>query len=328
MADKIVSNLESVVAVTGDMLLPVENGVGTFAASVDDIKDYVEENLEGATTILKGKTFIPSLINAKNNVSDANNDIDFTTGVFNFSDGSGQAILPALTKRKDAAWAVGTNQGAMDVGTNTTLGTNNYWFAIYGPSVTPDIICSQSPTAPTLPSGYTKSKRILTTATDGSNNLYSLSYFSGFVTNSKQITFCQVQAIGSGATAIPWDDTKPQNTEGVQYMNAGHAPLKIGNWLHIQATVHGDTDSSNLPSAALFRDSVTDALEANTVTDASTTLNDQTIELWMQADTLDKIDFKVRAGAASGTFYFNSSAGNRKFGGIRFSSLKITEYLD
>jgi len=59
-----------------------------------------------------------------NNGSDATNDIDIAIGSCVSDDGSGAiARVASLTKRADAAWAVGTNQGGLDIGTlaNGTL---------------------------------------------------------------------------------------------------------------------------------------------------------------------------------------------------------------
>jgi hypothetical protein len=54
MADKIISDLELAPTLTGDMLLPVENGVGTFAASIDDVKDFVISEIPSASETEKG----------------------------------------------------------------------------------------------------------------------------------------------------------------------------------------------------------------------------------------------------------------------------------
>jgi len=51
---KTISQLEAETALVGDKILPVENGSRTFALSVDDLKDYIEENLSSATTSSKG----------------------------------------------------------------------------------------------------------------------------------------------------------------------------------------------------------------------------------------------------------------------------------
>lgn len=54
MANKIISDLESVVSVTGDMLMPLENSIGTFAGSVDDLKNYIIANFPNASQTVKG----------------------------------------------------------------------------------------------------------------------------------------------------------------------------------------------------------------------------------------------------------------------------------
>jgi hypothetical protein len=53
-----------------------------------------------------------------NNGSDATNDIDIAVGSCVSSDGTGAlALVSPLTKRIDAAWAVGTGNGGLDIGT-------------------------------------------------------------------------------------------------------------------------------------------------------------------------------------------------------------------
>ena len=124
------------------------------------------------TTTNKGVSFLPSPITISNNISDANNDIDFSAGVFQFSDGSGQAVALALTKQLDATWAAGTNQGGLDTGSKA----NSTWYhcyAIYNPTTgVSDFLFSTGATTPTsLPSGYTKFKRVGSIKTNGSGNI-------------------------------------------------------------------------------------------------------------------------------------------------------------
>lgn len=121
--------------------------------------------------VLKIKNIIPRQITISNNVSDANNDIDFSAGNFIFSDYSGQASLSALTKRLDASWSAGTNQGGLFTGSKA----NSTWyhcFAIYNPtSGVVDCGFDTSITAANIPSGYTKYKRIGSIRTNGSGNI-------------------------------------------------------------------------------------------------------------------------------------------------------------
>lgn len=59
-----------------------------------------------------------------NNASDATNDIDIAVGSAIDSTNAKNIVLTgALTKRTDAAWAVGTNQGGLDIG---TVGNRTY----------------------------------------------------------------------------------------------------------------------------------------------------------------------------------------------------------
>jgi len=169
---KRISDLESAVTADADHLLPVEKAGATKNISVDDIKDFVNLNLVKATINSNGTTLLPSQITIANNATDANNDIDFSSGVFQFSDGSGQAVASAKTKRLDASWVAGTNQGGLDTGSKA----NSTWYhcyAIYNPTtLVSDFLFSTGATTPTaLPSGYTKFKRVGSIKTDGSGNI-------------------------------------------------------------------------------------------------------------------------------------------------------------
>lgn len=126
------------------------------------------------TATIGGNLFtalMPKQIIISNNATDPNDDIDFSAGNFIFSDGSGIAALSAMTKRLDAAWAAGTNQGGLDTGTQNA----NIWYhcyAIYNPTtLVSDAIFSLSASSPTLPSGYTKYKRVGSIYNDASGNI-------------------------------------------------------------------------------------------------------------------------------------------------------------
>jgi len=125
-----------------------------------------------ATESVAGITLLPKPITIANNATDANNDIDFNAGVFQFSDGSGRAVATtALTKRLDASWVAGTNQGGLFTGAKA----NSTWyhcFAIYNPtSGLTDCGFDTSVTAANIPSGYTKYKRVGSIRTNGSGNI-------------------------------------------------------------------------------------------------------------------------------------------------------------
>lgn len=151
-----------------------------------------------ATTTTQGIEFLSNPITISNNATDANNDIDFSAGNFILNNGSGQGLLTtALTKRLDATWSAGTNQGGLLSGTKA-INSTYHWFAIQKPDGTVDVgaILGVNGTTPdptsVLPSGYTTFSKnpIVSVITDGSGNIRTGKYtfFNGgyeFTYNNK-----------------------------------------------------------------------------------------------------------------------------------------------
>lgn len=152
-------------------------------------------SLTQATTSNIGLSSLPEMITVANNNVDPDHDIDSTAGVFNFDDGSGQARIIALIKQIDANFAEGNNAGGLDTGTVAADETYHV-FAIYNPTTgNSDILFSANLGSPTLPSGYTKKKRIGSLLTDGSANIRR------FKQNRKTFLLDQPLLIFSGAPA-------------------------------------------------------------------------------------------------------------------------------
>lgn len=95
-----------------------------------------------------------------NNGTDATNDIDIASGAARDGDNAADLVLAsALTKRLDAAWAVGTNQGGLDTGSiaNTTY---HVWLIGRSDTGVVDVLFSTSATSPTMPTNYDQKRRI------------------------------------------------------------------------------------------------------------------------------------------------------------------------
>lgn len=95
------------------------------------------------------------------NATDASNDIDIAAGEASSDDSTPvlMNLAASLTKRIDAAWAVGTNQGGLDTG---SVGDNAYyiWLIRRPDTGVVDALFSLSNTAPTMPADYTQKRLI------------------------------------------------------------------------------------------------------------------------------------------------------------------------
>ena len=124
-----------------------------------------------------------------NNGCDATNDIDIAVGVACASDQSAMLTLAAgLTKRLDAAWVVGTNQGGLDTGSiaNTTY---HVWLIRRSDTGVVDALFSTSATSPTMPTSYDQKRRIGSILRE-SGTIIPFTQDGDFFrrTNSKQVT--------------------------------------------------------------------------------------------------------------------------------------------
>ncbi|WP_333631536.1 hypothetical protein [Agrobacterium cavarae] len=90
------------------------------------------------------------------NATDAANDVDIAAGAA-ASDTSPFNLMQlggALTKRIDASWTVGNNQGGLDTGSVSAAATYYIWLIQRSDTLVVDALFSLSSTAPTMPAGY------------------------------------------------------------------------------------------------------------------------------------------------------------------------------
>lgn len=142
-----------------------------------------------------------------------------------------------------------------------------------------------------------------------------------------QIVFAETGTVATGTTAIPHDNTIPQNTEGDQYMSLSITPTNSANKLRIDVVFNGGTSSIDNLQVALFQDTTVNALAAAYQRcDAAGGGYQIKFSHVMTAGTTSATTFKVRAGGSGGTTTFNGEGGSQIFGGVIASSIIITEY--
>lgn len=96
------------------------------------------------------------------NAADPANDVDIAAGAA-ASDTSPFYLMQlgfALTKRLDANWAVGTNQGGLDTGSVSAAATYYIWLIQRSDTLVVDALFSLSATAPTMPANYDRKRLI------------------------------------------------------------------------------------------------------------------------------------------------------------------------
>lgn len=142
------------------------------------VKDPSGSPLSRKITSLTAQRYFPMPQSAitglglSNNGTDANNDIDIAVGRVGASTGDYNLILTsALTKQLDAAWAVGTNQGGLDAGSKANSTWYHVWLIARVDTHVVDVLFSTSVSSPTMPTNYTKKRRIGAVRTDSSGNL-------------------------------------------------------------------------------------------------------------------------------------------------------------
>lgn len=140
-----------------------------FEANTSDFVDAganspIIDVFSGSQSIRRTNTLFPKnyIYNCyiSNDSTDPTNDILFGGGECKDSTNAYDIrVHTQYIKRLDANWAAGTNQGGLDTGAIA-----NSWYhchVIYNPVTNVyDFLFSLSPTAPTLPTGYTKFRRV------------------------------------------------------------------------------------------------------------------------------------------------------------------------
>ena len=145
-----------------------------------------------------------------------------------------------------------------------------------------------------------------------------------------QHVYFQTGVSSIGQTAIPYDDTIPQITEGVQFMSLAITPKNSSNILKIECEfVGGSSIAGDIITLALFQDSIANALAATPLYMKDGDLpSTAVLVFYMVAGTTSSTTFRIRAGITSGSpaaITFNGAATVRKYGGVAASSLRITE---
>jgi hypothetical protein len=144
-----------------------------------------------------------------------------------------------------------------------------------------------------------------------------------------QSVFSSTGATSTGSTAIPTDNTIPQNTEGTEFLTQAITPTSAANVLALRASLFLSTSAVNTLVTALFQDSTANALAAgNLYQGINTGISNPIATHRMVSGTASSTTFKARGGSAGGTYTINGGyAIGQVFGGALLSTLEIEEIM-
>lgn len=146
-----------------------------------------------------------------------------------------------------------------------------------------------------------------------------------------QVAVAADSAGASGTTAIPADDTIPQNTEGDQIQTVSITPRSAANMLRVTAYAFLSTNTNNnTVGYCLFRDSIADTKLASWYYISGVFPSQHGALLYPGeiAGSTSSTTYKTRMGGYTGTCYFNKHGdGNRYYGGAWHSYLTVEEVM-
>lgn len=129
------------------------------------------------------------------------------------------------------------------------------------------------------------------------------------------------------SSALPFDDTLPLIGEGAEVTTVSITPKSATNRLLIRGCVWGAPQNATSFSAALFEDSFPNCLAANGHNAGIADFLSQVhVEHEMAAGITSAMTFRLRAGAPSGSYYFNGISSGRRLAGAGNSYLIVEEY--
>jgi hypothetical protein len=269
---------------------------GTTTSTAANITNGTIQTLTSSTATITGGTFSGLLNSSTGTFSGAINSTAGTIGTLNSTTGTITNLSTTLAG--DFTISQGTG----------TLGTTGVTAGTYGTSTAIPVISVDA------------KGRVTTVSTSAIGS-------AGKVLQVVKSTTTSVITCG---TAIPWDDTIPQNTEGNEVLTATITPLSATSTIYIKFLCTGNPTGSsgaNGIMAALFKDSNANALSVFGV--PSNGAN------WQASIPLNYYDasgsttartYKIRVGMNSNTFYVNgNNAGTRVFGGASAAILELWE---
>lgn len=250
------------VVVTGVGSTPATKGIASSNVSVEKLRESGGTTLtvgavsDGQYFTRSGSTIIGATLTAglpsghlyrltlSNNGTDANNDIDIAAGECrDGTDAVDIEIASAITKRLDAAWAVGTNQGGLDTGTKANSTWYHLWAIKRSDTGVTDVLFSTSATAPTMPTNYDYKRRLGAVKTDGSGNILPFTQYKRMFLWKTPVQ--DVSATNPGTSAVSRTLSTPLGVKTVAMVSSAVSPTAAATLVYLSSLDQTDVAASN-----------------------------------------------------------------------------------
>jgi len=134
------------------------------------------------------------------NDTDADHDIEISVGVCrDDADTADAELTSALTKRIDAAWAVGDNNGGMATGTVAADTPYYVWIITKDSDGSVDAMFDIAAAGTNVPSGYTVHRRIGVISTDSSSNVHAFDQAGNIFKLRKPVEAIDIAPVSTGS---------------------------------------------------------------------------------------------------------------------------------
>lgn len=204
-----------------------------------------------------------------------------------------------------------TQSGRLALFEDTDNGTNKLTIAAPA-SIASDVTF-------TLPSADGSAGQALITNGSG-----TLSFANGRVLQVAEVTSTTSD---STTTAIPADNTIPQNTEGKELTTLSFTPVSASSTLLIEFCGHLSNSGSNQGVVALFVDTTADAIGVACGLASSGICYTIKNSIKVASGSTSARTYKLRWGANTGTCYINGNGSTALYGGVMPSYIRVTEIL-
>src|SRR3989344_6562847 len=195
MADTPITGLtENTTPLTTDLLAIIDDPAGTPAS-----QKITMANVLALKTLPSGHLWGLTMSNAADTV----NDVTVAAGEACSDDGTTDMVLSgAITKQLDASWSVGTNAG----GINTGAEAISTWYEVHlikrVDTGVVDVMFTTTANRATLPTSYTKKRRIGWIRNDASSNILQFTQVDDHITLTTQIADVANSATATAEAAV------------------------------------------------------------------------------------------------------------------------------